>query len=215
MLPLSTCDTRIVTSTGRATYHHPDLRAALLEHGIALARSGGPEAVSLRDVQRRAGVSNSAAYRHYADRAALLDAIADWANADLSARMVGALAAVPHRGRPVDTARERLRALGRVYIAYALDEPGLFATAFVDKDKDLAAQHGADDPYALLGRCLDELVEAGGLEAAHRSWSDVAAWSAVHGLAVLLRGGPLRGLGPADRHAAVERTLDVLLGGLA
>lgn len=204
-----------MTSATRAKYHHPDLRAALLEHGIELARSGGPDAVSLRDVQRRAGVSNSAAYRHYADRAALLEAIAEWANADLSARMVAALAAAPRRRRRVDTARERLRALGRVYVAFAMAEPGLFATIFADQDKDLGAEHGPDDPFTLLGRCLDELQQAGGLDPARRPWSDVAAWSTVHGLAVLLRGGPLRGLPPADRDAVVERTLDVLLAGLA
>lgn len=203
-----------VTPAARASYHHPDLRAALLEHGIALARAGGPDAVSLRDVQRRAGVSNSAAYRHYADRAALLDAIAERATADLSARMIAALDAVPRRRRRVDTARERVRALGRVYVGFALAEPGLFATVFSDKDKDLAVPHAPDDPFALLGRCLDDLVEAGGLDPAHRQWSDVAAWASVHGLAVLLRGGPLRGLDPADRAAVVERTLDVLLAGL-
>ena len=50
------------------TYHHGNLRQALLDHAVELARTGGPDAVVLRDVQRMAGVSNSAAYRHYADR---------------------------------------------------------------------------------------------------------------------------------------------------
>ncbi|HEY5880588.1 MAG TPA: TetR/AcrR family transcriptional regulator [Nakamurella sp.] len=205
------------TPSGPSSYHHPDLRSVLLKEGIALARAGGPEAVSLRDVQRRAGVSNSAAYRHYADRAALLDAISDWANSDLSARMRAALDAVaPAHGqdRRVATARDRVRALGHVYVAYALQEPGLFATAFIDTRKAPGTHEHADAPYALLGRCLDELVEAGALDPARRAWSDVAAWSAVHGLAVLLRGGPLRELGPADRDAAIERVLDVMLTGL-
>lgn len=203
-----------MTGAGRPTYHHPDLRAALLEQGIELARAGGPAAVSLRDVQRRAGVSNSAAYRHYADRAALLDAIAEWAAAELSRRMTAELAGVPAGGPPVEVARDRLRALGRVYIRFALAEPGLFATIGAEQDKDLAAGHGPDDPLGLLGGCLDELVAAGGLDPARRPWSDVAAWSAVHGLAVLLQGGPLSGLPPRDRAAVVDRTLDVLLAGL-
>jgi len=58
-----------------ATYHHGNLREALLEHAVDLARAGGPDAVVLRDVQRAAGVSNSAAYRHYADRQGLLTAV--------------------------------------------------------------------------------------------------------------------------------------------
>ena len=202
-----------MTAADRPRYHHPDLRAALLEHGVALARAGGPAAVSLRDVQRRAGVSNSAAYRHYADRAALLAAISDWASADLSDRMQAALDAEPDRGSPADAARARLRALGRVYVGYALDEPGLFATAFIDKRKALGA-HAETDPFAVLGRCLDELVAAGGLDPDRRAWSDVAAWSAVHGLAVLLLGGPLRDLAAADREAAIERVLDVVIDGL-
>lgn len=203
-----------MTAADRSRYHHPDLRAALLEHGIALARAGGPAAVSLRDVQRRAGVSNSAAYRHYADRAALLDAIAVRAAAELSTRMRAELAGVPAGGPPADVARARVRALGRVYIHFALAEPGLFATIGAEQDKDLDAGHGPDDPFGLLGRCLDELVTAGGLDPAHRPWSDVAAWSAVHGLAVLVQGGPLAGLPAADREAAIDRTLDVLLAGL-
>lgn len=203
-----------MTKAGRGTYHHPDLRAALLEHGIALARAGGPAAVSLRDVQRRAGVSNSAAYRHYADRAALLDAIATRSAAELGDRMRAALDAVPAGGPPAELARARLRALGRVYIEFALAEPGLFATIGAEQDKDLTGGHEPDDPFGLLGGCLDELVAAGGLDPARRPWTDVAAWAAVHGLAVLLLGGPLSGLAPADREAAIERTLDVLLAGL-
>jgi AcrR family transcriptional regulator len=208
-------------SPSKPGYHHPDLRAALLENGIALARAGGPDAVSLRAVQRRSGVSNSAAYRHYADRSALLVAISDWASADLSARMRAALDATPPAGeqgrRPVDVARDRLSALGREYVAYALDEPGLFATAFIDQRKPLGPHEslGRSDPFALLGRCLDELVEAGALDPARREWSDVAAWSAVHGLAVLLRSGPLRELDPAQRRAVLERVLDMMQSGLS
>lgn len=204
-----------MTAADRPGYHHPDLRSALLEHGIELARAGGPEAVSLRDVQRRAGVSNSAAYRHYADRAALMTAIAAWADGDLGARMRTALAATPDAGTPLDTARARLRTLGRVYVDYAMAEPGLFATIYNGRDKDLAVDHDPAAPFALLGGCLDELVAAGGLTPAHRPWSDVAAWAAVHGVAALVGGGPLHGLGPTEREAVVERMLDILIVGLS
>ena len=59
----------------RRTYHHGDLRQALLDAGIALARDGGPEAVVLREATRRAGVVPNAAYRHFVSRHALLQAV--------------------------------------------------------------------------------------------------------------------------------------------
>ena len=55
-------------SCPRATYRHGDLRQALLDAGLAMAREGGPDAVVLREATRRAGVSPNAAYRHFADR---------------------------------------------------------------------------------------------------------------------------------------------------
>src|SRR5215472_17309598 len=59
----------------RDTYRHGDLRRALLEAGLALARDGGPDAVVLREATRRAGVVPNAAYRHFANRHALLQAV--------------------------------------------------------------------------------------------------------------------------------------------
>ena len=60
---------------GRRSYRHGDLRRALLDAGVALAREGGPDAVVLREATRRAGVVPNAAYRHFAGRQALLDAV--------------------------------------------------------------------------------------------------------------------------------------------
>lgn len=59
----------------RATYRHGDLRRALLDAGIELARAGGPEAIVLREATRRAGVAPNAAYRHFAGRLDLLQAV--------------------------------------------------------------------------------------------------------------------------------------------
>ncbi|MEU2632095.1 TetR/AcrR family transcriptional regulator, partial [Kitasatospora sp. NPDC007106] len=58
------------------TYHHGNLREALIDAGVALARTGGPSAVVLRAVSREAGVSHNAAYRHFADHQDLLAAVA-------------------------------------------------------------------------------------------------------------------------------------------
>jgi hypothetical protein len=65
-----------------------------------------------------------------------------------------------------------------------------------------------------LGQRLDDLVASGGLAPERRAFAEVAAWSAVHGLSVLLLDGPLRAL-PADaREQAIDRVLDTVLDGL-
>jgi AcrR family transcriptional regulator len=208
-----------------------DLRATLLEHGIALAREGGPDAVSLRDVQRRAGVSNSAAYRHYADRDALLVAISEHASAEMARRMEEQMAAAEGASAPSGRgsaaaarrrARARFRATGSAYLDFALAEPGLFAVAMhpgaqPDKEHPVpdARGPGGLGPYQLLVHCVDELVSTGVLSAENRAFTDVAAWASVHGLAVLLLDGPLAALGPDERQAAIERLLDLVEGGLA
>ncbi|TFI49649.1 TetR/AcrR family transcriptional regulator, partial [Diaphorobacter sp. DS2] len=62
-------------SPARATYRHGDLKRALLDAGVALAREGGPAAVVLREATRRAGVVPNAAYRHFQNHQALLEAV--------------------------------------------------------------------------------------------------------------------------------------------
>ncbi len=190
-----------------------DLRASLLREGIALARSGGAEAVSLREVQRRAGVSNSAAYRHFADRAALLSAISDYAADQMAERMRTGIAAAAISGDPAERARARFCATGVAYLEFALTESGLFAVAFqmqaatVPTPLDRTTQ---SPPFALLASCLDELVETGSLAPAHRPYADIAAWAAVHGLAVLLLDGPLRDLDAAERQSAIQRLISIV-----
>jgi len=74
-------------SDPRKPYHHGSLRSALIEASIALAREGGPDRVILREAARAAGVSHSAAYRHFADREALLAEVARFARNELAAEM--------------------------------------------------------------------------------------------------------------------------------
>jgi AcrR family transcriptional regulator len=201
-----------------------DLSATLLAKGIELARAGGPEAVSLRDVQRRAGVSNSAAYRHYADREALLNAISRYATTQMADAMQRAMQetmrAQPHAD-PRAAARARFRATGAAYLDFALTEPGLFATVFV-ADRTTSEpmsvsrldHHGdGSGPYQLLVRTLDEMVATGALEPAKREFTDVAALAAVHGLAVLLINGPLHVLDAHSRQRAIDRLLDIVEAG--
>src|SRR5919202_1848072 len=96
----------------RATYRHGDLRRALLQAGIELARAGGPDAVVLREATRRVGVAPSAAYRHFADRQALLEAVCSAAQRELAEVMEAELAGLPRGGGSADAAKARPPALG-------------------------------------------------------------------------------------------------------
>src|SRR5690242_12739289 len=103
----------------RSTYRHGDLRRALLEAGIDLARGGGPDAVRLREATRRAGVVPNAAYRHFAGRQDLLQAVRAAALSALAVAMEGEMAALPREGHPGELARAQLRAIGTAYLRFA------------------------------------------------------------------------------------------------
>lgn len=196
-------------------YHHGNLRSALVDAAMELARHGGPGAVGLRAVSRQAGVSHNAAYRHFADRDHLLGEVCTRAMAELAQRMETRLAAVGPRPDPAAEARARLEAAGRAYVDFALAEPGWFRTAFgVPRSLDPGRAGAGGDPYAILNALLDRLVSSGALPAARRAGAEYAAWAAVHGLATLELDGPLRDLPASERTLALDRVVAVVLAGL-
>src|SRR6516225_10470040 len=110
------------------------VRAALVEAGLELARSGGPDAVVLREVTRMVGVVPNAAYRHFADRDAFLAAVRDAAVGQLAQRMADGTSRVRARRGTPSGAQRRMRAVGQAYLEFARTEPGLFDTAFAATD---------------------------------------------------------------------------------
>jgi AcrR family transcriptional regulator len=204
----------------RSTYRHGDLRRALLDAGIELARGGGPDAVVLREATRRAGVVPNAAYRHFASHHELLQAVRAAALSALAVAMETELGKL-RRGRPpADFARASLRAIGTAYLRFAQTEPGLFRTAFGAADDaqsaDDAAKAGTSglNPFQLLGVALDRLVEAGVLPPERRAGAEYVAWSSVHGLAMLVLEGPLRRLTRVQIRETEQRLLDMVEKGL-
>jgi AcrR family transcriptional regulator len=177
----------------RRTYRHGDLRRALLDAGIALARDGGPDAVVLREATRRAGVVPNAAYRHFADRDALLAAVREEAIGQLARRMAEGMNQVRAGAHTPTGARLRIRAVGQAYLEFARTEPGLFETAFTATDHPPAGDSDQARPLEYLQGALDDLVRTGLLEPARRPGIEYPTWATVHGLAVLLR-GPLQAL---------------------
>jgi AcrR family transcriptional regulator len=153
------------------------------------------------------GVSHAAAYRHFADREALVDAVAERAMAGLIARVRERLAAV-EEADPVARARRRLQQIGVGYVDFALAEAGLFRLLFTAyPDPPEGTNPDGEDPYSLLNAALDELVAVGYLDAGDRVGADVTCWSAVHGFSMLNVEGPLRGMPEVDREAALTGLL--------
>ncbi len=204
----------------RKTFRHGDLRRALLETGIQLARDGGPNAVVLREATRRAGVAPNAAYRHFSSRGDLLQAVRSAALSSLALMIEAEIAGLPRSKRAADAARATLHAVGTGYLKFALTETGLFRTAFsvpdqVEADIDIAktGQSGLN-PFQLLGSALDMMVAAGALPRERRPRAEYLAWSAVHGFAFLVIEGPLSGMSRKDIRVLAERLLRMVERGL-
>ena len=198
-----------------STYHHGNLRPALVEAAVELARVSGPDGVVLREVARQTGVSHNAAYRHFADREELLSEVASVAMDQLEQAMEQRIATVTSK-KPELRARRRLGEVGRAYVYFALAEPGLFDVAFATQEAYLVCASGFDTtgPYGVLGRVLDELVDAGVLTAARREGADVVCWAAVHGFAMLHLHGPLREMPAEMREATLVLLLATIQRGL-
>ncbi len=208
-----------MTTAARENYHHGDLRHALLSAGIEMARDGGPDAVVLREATRRVGVSPNAAYRHFADRDALLTAVSDECLARLATAIESLLATIPS-GSDETVARAQLRAVGTEYVAFALDEPGLFRTAFSvppsleRRAAPSKAGPSGHSPLGLLGAALDQFVASGIMPPSRRPQAEFLAWSSVHGFAMLCIEGPLRALPREEVDGVTQRVIDMVEAGL-
>lgn len=208
-----------VTPPPRSTFRHGDLRQALVDAGLELARSGGPGAVVLREATRRAGVAPNAAYRHYASQQALLQAVRHACLAAVGRAFESAIAKLPKKGSQAELARAHLRALGLAYIQFAQDEPGWFRTAFCTPN-DLSEQtpdkrgDSGRTPYEMLCAVMDSYVQAGLLAPEHRPGAEFMAWSAVHGLALFFIDGPLDKMPRKQTKLMGERLLTMIENGI-
>lgn len=209
----------------RSGYFHGDLHRALLDAGFDIARSSGPEAVSVRELARNVGVSPSAVYRHFDDHEQLMSALARRAQALVADAMDERMSMVPvgteSAGERRRWADGQLAAVGLAYLDWAWREPGLFRLAF-RTHRNLDAAHDPEargacgrTPYEQLERALDSLQDAGELPPVDRPGAEALAWSAVHGFATLTVEGPLRSLDADTRAALARRIVEMARLGLS
>ena len=168
-------------------YHRVNLQQSLLDSAVALIGEVGPQAFTLREVARRAGVSHNAPYRHFHDKDDLLAAVAAQGFDRLTESMKKAMA----KGRD---AAERLRLAGRGYVEFALRWPRHTLVMFEGpKPAERRPEH-EESARRAFQTLLDAIAAAqteGALPQGDPERLAIAAWSGVHGLAKLAIGGQI------------------------
>jgi AcrR family transcriptional regulator len=181
------------TKTSDERYHHGDLRAALVAEGLKLLKGAPAEALSLREIARNVGVSATAVYRHFPDKAALIDAMCEVGDEKLAEAFRKAMAKEKSEA-------DAFSAMGRAYVTFALANPALFRLM-------MSAQGGKAQQNTSAGRSMliRAIAELSGDKASKQQLkvTQLRAWSVVHGLAMLM----LDGIVPKD-----EKLIDGVLG---
>jgi len=190
------------------------LRDTLVEAASTLIARKGPQGFSLREVARRAHVSEAAPYWHFADREALLAAVAERGFLQMAKSMMEIWSEVAD---PL----LRLRTLGIGYVKFALAHPAylrvMFGAEVPDKAAYPALKDAADRTFAMLVQAIAEAQAAGQVRPGDSEGLAVAAWSLVHGLAALLVDGKLTDHVHSAQEAeeVAERVTEAFMLGLA
>lgn len=190
------------------------LRGTLVDAAVALIARKGPQGFSLREVARRARVSEAAPYWHFADREALLAAVAERGFEEMAKGMMEIWS------REAEPA-ERFRALGIGYVRFALAQPSylrvMFGSEVPDKAEHPALKAAGERTFTLLVQAITECQAAGHMRGGDPEAFAVAAWSIVHGLAALLVDGKLKdhATTPAEAERLAHTITDCVMLGLA
>jgi AcrR family transcriptional regulator len=184
----------------KPAYHHGDLRAACLRAAMELLEESGETALSLRAVARRAGVSPAAPYRHYADREALVSAVAAVGYRELAERLAAA--------HPSPSTPGQLAGVAVAYVEFALQRPALFRIMFGEQcDPNDHERVAATAAVSLYVRGIVERV----FPDADAEALATAIWALVHGLAFLHLDGKLDAPYPAAVAERVTVAVQALL----
>jgi AcrR family transcriptional regulator len=197
-------------------YHHGDLRRVLIDAALKLAEEGGPEAVSVREAARRAGVSPGAPFRHFDSRAALMTAVAEEAQRRFRTEIEAALKEAPARD-PL----KRFRAFGLAYLRWAIKNPAHFEIISSGRHfhHEAAAVLSQDNSelIALTERILADASAAGALRAVDLKAVLIAGRALVYGFARMKIDGhlPRWGVGEGEVDRMAEAVVDLFIAGIA
>ncbi len=166
------------------TYHHGNLRQVLLEAAQTLTAEVGIDGFTLREVARRAGVSHAAPYNHFADKTALVEALAVHAFQELANAL---RIAVNKHATPLSALEE----IGVAYVRFAYQHPNEFRFIFrndLRPSAESATNQAGERAYAVL---LETMKSAQSFLASKDiELLALTAWSTSHGLATLVVNGP-------------------------
>jgi len=197
----------------RDSYHHGDLHNSLLQAADCLLEETGAARLSLREVAKRAGVSHTAPYRHFSNRAALLEAVAISGFNRLKCRLEAAETSAPQD--PV----AQLRAAGHAYLDLAVNNPEhtrlMFGGMMKRVPEDSSPYKAAESSYAVIFRIIDRGRVSGAFIGRDTESMVLSAWSLVHGLTMLILGTQqVDPQTPAELAALADSVVDVFLNGL-
>lgn len=196
-------------------YHHGDLRQALVTSGLALIEKDGAEALSVREVARRAGVSSAAPFRHFPSRIALMTAIAEEAMRRFHGEFVKALEKAPK-----DDPLARFRAIGIAYLRWAFRNPTHFQ---ILSDRTLFDFEGAgelrrqdQEIRAAMEEAVQAAIDRGQVRSGDARLLHLTGRGLVYGLARMQVDGhmPRWGVAEAEAEKMAVAALDLLAAGL-
>jgi len=190
------------------SYHHGDLKAALVESASAILREQGLEALTLRAVARRAGVSAAAPYRHFADRRALVAAVAEQGFRRLGQAMAAGLAS------GVD--RAGLRQVARAYVAFGIENAAeyrvMFGSELADGPPDPTLRATSRRVLEFVSHGIRGLQQAGAVGPGDPWLMAVTTWSMLHGLVLLIQDGQTERVAPDVETLVSEATRLMMFG---
>lgn len=165
-------------------YHHGNLRTALLEQAERTVRERGVQELSLRELAREVGVSHAAPRRHFPDRQALLDALAETGFARLGADLRQALTGAG------EDFQARLQATGSAYVRFATRDAALLELMFAGKHGQSAGtlNEAADHAFSVLFELIQEGQERGILEPGPPERVGLVLFATIQGIAALVTG---------------------------
>jgi len=180
------------------SYHHGDLRRALIETALAMVTEEGAWNFTLREVARRAGVSHAAPYNHFEDKSALLAEVAALGFQSLREAMEAAAREHPR------SARQALTGVGAAYVRFGVEQPAHFRLMFGAElaEKEYPALREANDAtFGVLTGVLERGQASGQVRRGLVLDQALTAWSLVHGLTTLLIDQRASFLGASSREA--------------